>query len=335
MISGNTYRLEEYLRNNPDGLDLFIGSISFEKRCLGAARLIKNTSQNIQHMYFIDYLYLLNIISGRQADMIEKDREKRIKQQADNKDILANMYPDAEFPSVRIDSPLTDISRFIESFFSAEQVHMNGAERICIDISTFTKPLFFLIVKMIVENFKKKQLFIVNTIPAQYTPAPLSFNIWGAEIMPAYNGIWNPQNRNALIAILGFEGNKLSSILGKWSFTEIIPIVGFPAFYPGLQDRALSANMSILKDIEALPNLQYAPALDPFQSYIVMKNILDNYPSSYNVAIAPLGPKPMALASALLAIKHQLRVVYTFPQEYSSAYSQEIGESYLYEVNLQ
>jgi hypothetical protein len=334
MISGNIYSLEEYLRNNPDIFDLFIGSISFEKRCLGAAKLMGNASQSLQRLYFIDYLYLLNILSERQAVMIKKDRKKRIKQQADNKAILVGMYPDAEFPSVRISSPLTDISNYVESFFNKEQIHINRAERICIDITTFTKPFFFLILKMVVENFKKKKLFIINTIPSRYTPDPLSFNVWGAEIMPAYNGIWNPQNRNALIAVLGFEGNKLASILSKWSFTEISPIIGFPAFYPGLQDRALSAHISTLKNLDALSHIKYAPALNPFESYIVMKNILGTYPSGYNVALAPLGPKPMALASALLAIENQLRVVYTFPQDYSSAYSHEIGKSYLYEVNL-
>lgn len=335
MISGNIYNLDDYLRNNLGIFDLFIGSISFEKRCLGAANIIGNTSQRVKRLYFIDYLYLLNILSKRQAAMIRKDREKRVEQQADNKVILVKMYPDAEFPSVRINSPLTDISEFVESFFTKERSHINGAEMICIDISTFTKPFFFLILKMVVEIFKKKRFFIVNTIPSQYTPAPLSFNVWGAEIMPAYNGIWNPQNRDALIAVLGFEGNKLASILDKWAFAEISPIIGFPAFYPGLQDRALSANISALKNRNALSNIQYAPALNPFESYKVMKKILNNYHSGYNVALAPLGPKPMALASALLAIENQMRVVYTFPQDYSAAYSHEIGESYLYEVNLE
>ena len=93
--------------------------------------------------------------------------------------------------------------------------------------------------------------------------------------------------------------------------------------------------MATLKKFGALSHIRHAPALDPFESYSVMKKILYTYHSDYNVALAPLGPKPMALASALLAIENQLRVVYTFPQEYSAAYSHEIGESYLYEVNLE
>jgi hypothetical protein len=334
MIGGNTHRLEGYLSDGSSAFDVFIGSISFEKRCLGAAALMRRSSQSPKRLYFIDYLYLTKILSGRQAEVIRRDRKRRIELQAANKAALKAMYPNARFPSVRIRAPLTDISNYVESFFKTEQTHMNRAEAICIDVSTFTKPFLFLMLKMVVEVFKKRRLFIINTIPSQYTPAPLSFNVWGAEIMPAYNGIWNPQNRNALIAVLGFEGNKLASILGKWSFTEISPVIGFPAFHPGLQDRALSANIPILKSLDALPNMKYAPASDPFESYSVMKAILDTYAGGYNVAVAPLGPKPMALASALLAIENQLRVVYTFPQDYSAAYSQEIGESYLYELNL-
>ncbi|GAH22429.1 unnamed protein product, partial [marine sediment metagenome] len=54
MINGNIFRLDEYLRNNPGAFDLYIGSISFEERCLGAAKMFRKTSQNIKRIYFID-----------------------------------------------------------------------------------------------------------------------------------------------------------------------------------------------------------------------------------------------------------------------------------------
>lgn len=336
MMSGNVHTLEKYLNNKRDAFDLFIGSISFEKRCIGAGVKIKEASQNIKHIYFLDYAYLLPITAVRNVDMIKKIRKKRIEQQEENKKILATLFSEnAEFPSTKIKDPLSDITRAVEKFFNDKQNQINEAKRICIDISTFTKPFFFLLIKMIVQNFNRKHLFVVNTIPSKYTPSSLSFNIWGAEIIPAYNGIWNPQNRNVLIAVLGFEGHKLSAILEKWTFSEVIPIIGFPAFYPGLQDRALSANGEVLKRGNALDNLKYSPSLDPFESYRIMKSIFESYYESYNVAIAPLGPKPMALASVLLSIEYDLRIVYAFPQEYSPTYSQEIGESFLYEVELE
>lgn len=336
MISGNVYRLREYLNNNRNAFDLFIGSISFEKRCMGAGLKIKEASQNIRNIYFIDYMYLPLITAVRNADKIKSIRKKRIELQEENKKILNDLFSEnAEFHSVKIEDPLSDIIRAVEKFFNEVQNQINEAKKICIDISTFTKPFFFLLIKMIVQNFNRKHFFVVNTIPSQYTPSSLSFNIWGAEIMPVFNGIWNPQNRNVLITVLGFEGHKLSSILEKWTFSEVIPIVSFPAFYPGLQDRAISANAEVLKRVNALQNLKYSPSLDPFESYGIIKSIFDYYYENYNVAIAPLGPKPMVLASLLLSIEHDLRVVYSFPQEYNPSYSQEIGASFLYEVELE
>lgn len=335
MMSGNVYTLDRYLDNKRDAFDLFIGSVSFEKRCIGAGVRIKEAAQNIKHIYLLDYVYSLPITAVRNVDVIKTIRKERIELQKKNKKVLAELFSkNAEFPYIKIEDPLPDIVVAIEKFFNGRRNQIDEAERICIDISTFTKPFFFLLIKMIVQNFNRKHFFVVNTIPAKYTPSSLSFNIWGAEIMPAYNGIWNSQNRNILITVLGFEGHKLSSILEKWTFSEVIPIIGFPAFYPGLQDRTLSANTEVIKRINAFQNLKYSPSLDPFETYKIMKDICDYYYGSYNVAIAPLGPKPMALASVLLSIEYDLRIVYAFPQEYNPSYSQEIGESFLYEVEL-
>lgn len=335
MTSGNVYKLEEYLNNKQDVFDLFIGSIGFEKRCIGAGEKIKRASQNIKYIYFLDYKYLLPIVAVRNEDEIKKVRKKRIELQEENKKILIGLFSKSAIsPPIKIEDPILDIMRAVENFFNNNQNQISNAERICIDISTFTKPFFFLFLKIIIQNFNKKHFFVVNTIPSKYTPSPLSFNTWGTEIMPAYNGIWSPQKRNVLIAVLGFEGHKLSGILEKWEFSELNPIIGFPAFYPGLQDRTLTENAEVLKRANAFQNLKYSPSLDPFESYRVMKSIFDCYNGNYNVAIAPLGPKPIALSSSLISIEHNLRVVYTFPQEYNPSYSEEIGESFLYEVEL-
>ena len=336
MMSGNVYKLEEYLNNEQDVFDLFIGSISFEKRCTGAGAKIKEASQNIKHIYFLDYEYLPPITALRNENLIKSIRKERVELQEVNKKILIDLFSKNIISHpMKIEDPISDIMRAVEKFSNDKQNQINEAERICIDISTFTKPFFFLLIKMIVQNFNKKHLFVVYTTPSKYTPSPLSFNIWGTEIMPAYNGIWSPPKRNVLIAVLGFEEHKLSGILEKWSFSEVNPIIGFPAFYPGLQDRALSANAELLKRVDALQNLKYSPSLDPFESYRIMQSIFNCYKGNYNVAVAPLGPKPIALSSSLLSIEHNLRVVYTFPQEYNPSYSEEIGESFLYEVKLE
>lgn len=334
MMSGNVVDFDEFLRTGQDPFDVFIGSISFEKRCLGAALKLRQFSKNPKYLHFIDYSYLLPIKTERNAGVINENREKRIELQKRNREDLLRSFPKcATFPS-KIEDPISHTIRLVESFCADKQVQIDTAQNICLDISTLTKPLIFLFLKAIVKNFNKKNFYVVNTIPSKYTPSLLSFNIWGSEIMPTFNGEWVPSNRNALVAILGFEGHKLSSILEKWTFTEIMPLVGFPAFYPGLQDRTLLANANILKLRQPRPTISFAPASDPFETYRTITTVLDRYSKNYNIALAPLGPKPMALAAALLAIERNLRVVYTFPQEYSYSYSSELGKTLLYEIKL-
>jgi hypothetical protein len=335
MLSGHLYNLEDYFQKGHEVFDLFIGSVSFEKRCIGAISIMKKFAQQCPHVYVFDYKYLLPISSFRNETQILENRKVRLEQQEQNKYILASILEqNAQFINVEITNPFSDIHDFIGEFMHKEFKIIKDAERICIDISTLTKPFFFLIIKMILQNFNKKHIFVINTIPSKYSSSSLSFNIWGTEIMSSYNGIWKPQNRNALIAMLGFEGHKLRSILTKWDFPEVIPIIGFPAFHPGLQDRTLLANVDELKRTNAISKIKYAPALDPFQTYMMIEDILNKYSGNYNVAIAPLGPKPMALAAALLSIKYNLRIVYSFPQEYSPSYSTQIGESYLHEIEM-
>jgi hypothetical protein len=335
MISGKAYRLNEYITENRNYFDIYIGSVSFEKRCMGVATFIKKYPKIINKVHFLNYFYLPPFTSLRRGQDIKDNRLKRIKlQRANRLKILTLLNGRAVFASKLIRDPLIDIARSIIEFFNDVPIRPGGTERICLDITTFTKPFIFLIIKLLLEKYKIQKLYIINTLPSKYTPSSLSFNILGTELMPAFNGIWDSRKRQVLIAIMGFEGNKLANIIGKYGFSDVIPIVGFPAFYPGLQDRALMANAEILKRFAALQNMKYAPSLDPILSYEVLSQIYKCYNDGYNVAIAPLGPKPIVLASAFFAVEHNLRVVYTFPQEYSCEYSQDIGESFLYEVNL-
>ena len=334
MNFGNIYNLDEYLEGSGNLFDLFIGSVSFEDRCLDAAVKIKESSKIIKYIYFLDYFYLPNIPANENEDDIKKNRETRILQQNKNKTTLLSLFPDpAKFPQILIDNPLLDITKAIEKFFRDKADKIDESERICIDISTFTKPIIFLIMKTLIQKFRKKYFFVINTIPSSYPSSPLSFKIWRSEIMPTFNGTWKSQFKNVLIAIIGFEREKLSNIIDTWNFSKVIPIIGFPAYSPHLQLRSLEENASIIKSVKARGNIKYASSFDPFDSYKTMEEIIKNH-NNCNIAIAPMGPKPMAFASSLLALKNDLRVLYSFPQEYNPDYSKKAGDSYLYEISL-
>ena len=64
-------------------------------------------------------------------------------------------------------------------------------------------------------------------------------------------------------------------------------------------------------------NLRFAPAYDPFETKHTLDEIYYECSNDYNISIAPLGSKPMALGAGFFALEHDdCRIIYPYPQEY-------------------
>jgi hypothetical protein len=153
--------------------------------------------------------------------------------------------------------------------------------------------------------------------------------------IPTYSGRKDVSKKNALVVLLGFEGERSSEVVRSVDPDITIPVNGFPAYMPEFKDISLLQNEEILKEPETFNNLRYAPAKDPFETKTALEEIYAKYHSQYNIRISPLGTKPMALGACLFALEHpDVSVIYPYPREYNFKSSERYSNSWIYHVEI-
>ena len=112
----------------------------------------------------------------------------------------------------------------------------------------------------------------------------------------------------------------------------IVPINGFPSFFPKYKDIALINNdvNYYENDIEII----FAEANNPFNTYNQLLLLKNKY-STYYIDIIPTGTKPMALGACIFALKSQnndIRILYPSPSEYKNKQSYGSGKTWEYKI---
>jgi hypothetical protein len=200
--------------------------------------------------------------------------------------------------------------------------------RLIIDISTLPKRVFFHIIRQIYRNANKfTDVVVVYSEPAGYSPKTLASNPEAWDALPGFRvGFRNRKGLKILVGT-GFEPLGLPSLAeaGEFNNSSVSFILPFPAD----QENNIK-NWQFIRDI--FPNSD-----DP--SFKVLRVDGTNVPEIYDLIcgqgdsgnidllLAPYGPKPMSLAMALYAAKHEgssgasTGVYYTQPTYYDPHYS--------------
>lgn len=142
-----------------------------------------------------------------------------------------------------------------------------------------------------------------------------------------------------LIALLGFEGQRLGQVLeedDKAIFKNLVALVGLPAFKPGWENRSLYRH---IEHFNSKTTLHPYPSTNPYQ----LTKILDSFFSAYKqIVITSMGTKPAAIACAVFLINNVPRnnrtknvgAIYDFPKK-SKERSIGVGEMFIYETVVQ
>lgn len=231
------------------------------------------------------------------------------------------------------------------SLTELERNDFNDSKAAGIDISCFTKPYFYFVLKLLRERFGLSKLTAFYTEPQSYyfpkgvftdfhsSTGPLSI----LEI-PGYPGEEPRDAFRKLIILLGFDGDLSREINEDVSPGETIVINGFPSYSPKFKDISLIANEKLVSNENV--RVEYARANHPFEVYNLLEAIKgESLKTKGNGApflnIAPLGTKPMALGACLFALHNpEVRVVYPVPEHYEDKYSDECWHSWAYELPL-
>lgn len=196
------------------------------------------------------------------------------------------------------------------------------------DISVMIKPYIFLLLKHL-SNLEVEKSYFLYTEPVAYDV--LTRGTMVVKDVPGFSGANDMRKKDALITLLGFEGNRAVEVLNEINPDLTIPINGFPSYRPEFKDRSIMENKELLAEDHILKNLCYAPANDPFETRKLLEGIYSKYKHRYNITIVPLGTKPMAFGSCLFAMEHKdCRIVYSCPKEYFPEPSKDWGDSWMY-----
>lgn len=301
--------------------DLFIQSTSGEERSLRATEILRRADTRVERNIVFCFE---EVISG-----IGIARES----------FLAN-YSVGQSKMLPFDCKLLDVENGIRSFYdSLRSKHILTSEkRILIDISTFVKPYFYCLLKLLKQECEISGICATYTEPANYGKPfqeRIAFTRGLDHVgeIPSFNGSTDIDKKNMLVIMLGFEGQRALEVLRSVQPDKTIVINGFPAYRSEFKDVSLINNLNVVREGECLSELQFSSANDPFETYRTIEKLYNDWSRCYNFSLAPLGPKPMALGACLFALQHSdTRILYAYPQGYVLKVAEKYGKTWIYEI---
>jgi len=313
-------------------IDLFISGISLEDRCPRGWNILKEKGIKVKNKIV---LYFNEVIEG--------GKQKGMQNAEEYFDNLFDMQPTDCKLHVNIYDEISGLMEF--------EKHLNEIfrevkdKKVVIDFSIMIKPYLFILLKYLQDIKSIEKIYLLYTEPASYHKSKAKIAIKDGYYftsgstktgeIPAYSGSEDLTKKTALIVLLGFEGIRTAEVVRSVEPDITIPINGFPAYRPEFKDISIISNEEILREPEIFKNLDYAPSNDPFETKNVLEEIYSKYSGRYNISIAPLGTKPMALGSCLFALQHtDCRILYPYPMKYNLKASTGWGNTRLYIIEM-
>lgn len=210
---------------------------------------------------------------------------------------------------------------------------------VSLDISCFTKPFFFYLLKLFKERFRLQRIDVFYTEPLSYLFPRGIFSSYHSTLgpltileIPGFSGLEQRGEKRILVILLGFDGDLARGINEDVSPSEVVAVNGFPGYAPKFKDISLIANEKLTSDRDVV--VVYSRANNPFEVFNLLEKISIQSSGAF-INIAPLGTKPMALGACLFALHNpSSRVVYPFPESYLRVTTDRCWNSWKYEIPL-
>lgn len=254
-----------------------------------------------------------------------------------------NEYETLDFNIKKIPCSILNPSLCIKSF-NGIGIDFSKTAKIAIDISCFTKPYFFLILKHLQSLRKFDSVSVFYSEPKSYIFTKGLYTSYHSSNgpltileIPGYSGYDRRGQKRLLIILLGFDGNLSKEINEDIAPIKTIIVNGFPGYAPKYKDISLISNERLIQDHS---DIKYSRANNPFETYNLLESIrreekLKGSDGDLFINIAPLGTKPMALGACLYAIYNpDVRIVYPMPENYEKVTTEKCWSSWLYDIPL-
>ena len=215
---------------------------------------------------------------------------------------------------------------------------------VCVDITTLSHSLIFLITKIFIKEVTPKNLFMTYTEPKNYIKInnpcfddeeyDLYDEILGMNYsVPGFSRIRKKDNE-IIIAAIGFERQRLLAIHEKFEPKNgLVPVIGFPSFKVGWNLTSLMMNYKVIEDSHSEQSIISCDAASPFDFYNVLKEQYEIYSNDCTLLIAPFGTRPHCLGGAIFAANHpNTHLIYDFPVE-KNYRSTAVNKCHLYVIS--
>jgi len=194
-----------------------------------------------------------------------------------------------------------------------------------VDITGLPFHVWAPFIRVLLASESPESVTAVYAEPEQYLRAPhpvaglafdLSESLDGLAPLPGFASLRTRSGSQLVIPILGFEGTRLSYVLGELEPADdsVHPIVGVPGFRPEYPFFSLLGNRKPLIVDLRFANVRFAQANCPFDLALRLAAMdIEHQPDS--IQVAPIGTKPHALGALLfwLANPGRVEIVYDHP----------------------
>lgn len=287
-----------------------IGAIAAEDRCCTVPEISGRYASVKQHTL----LRIADVWSGH-LDIESRTRKAWMSNEAKLRVALQTDL------NVRDEDLFCGIDRLIAMM---QDVLLRSEPHILLDISALPKRFYFVILKHLLSSECIQTLVVTYTVPDHYD-AKLCYDSSPWEALPQFGHSESEDvNEPFLIISVGYEVLQLIELIKGRQPSEVRLVLPFPSKPPG-SIRNWDFVRSIHQQVEIAPGKVLRV---PTNSMPLAFDAIDSQSAGHSeeLILAPYGPKPIALAMALLAIKRQeqarpVSVVYTQPRCYSPNYS--------------
>lgn len=257
--------------------------------------------------------------------------------------LLVQFSFDVKNYSINLDGVEIGIVNF--NGYLSEIVSKSKLENILIESTT----LGFVEILLLLKWFSRSELKTIQIVyaePNKYKSRTnymndfgkhefdLSTHTEGFKAIPGFAKVLSQSKKAILISSMGFERSRLGQLLslddGAY-ISAVIPIFGTPPYQTGWDKHSFFQNIDVLNGKGEKP--QFVAANSPIDMLEMLEYIKESCAEDEEITIAPLGTKPLSIASAVFLINNpEVTLKYDHPKRKGSR-STGLGKIHLYELS--
>lgn len=203
-------------------------------------------------------------------------------------------------------------ARIVDLYDSESLAELFASGPVLLDISGLPHHIWAPLLKAAIDRsitisvlYAEPDSYKEHPSPSSASYFDLSATFEGLAPLPGFANLSDPpdEEKCLFVALLGFEGNRPSSLIHQVDPTpRVIPVIGVPGFQIEYPNFTVSCNRDFLYEYDAFNEIRLARASCPFEIVRELRELHCDYPEHY-LYIAPVGTKPHALGAILYALE--------------------------------